>query len=348
MQWNSKEKALMIEMARKEFSFFEYFVNEKTSYLPPDNIQTEPLEKIALRTSPTNIGLYLAVLICGHDLGFIKTEELITRLEKSLEKIETLERWNGHLYNWYDLNTLCKIGDDFVSTVDSGNYFACIVVVVQALKKIIGKDPRIPNLIAILEKEIEAADFSKLLNVEKNVLSVGIYPESQSENGQNYDLYMSEARITAFLGIGLGKLKDSVWKSFNLPLLTYQGRMGIGSWSGTAFEFFMAPLFIPVIENSLEDESLDFALFCQKKYSSFINFKEKIFGISESGYSLTDFHGNYQYKAFGVPYLSIQDGKDFPKVISPYSSFLMLNRKDRDLLKNLQRMEKNGLFLRYT
>lgn len=38
-----------------------------------------------------------------------------------LNTISSLPKWNGHLYNWYDLNTLEPLTPRYVSSVDSGN-----------------------------------------------------------------------------------------------------------------------------------------------------------------------------------------------------------------------------------
>ena len=61
-------------------------------------------EKIAHRTSPTNIGLGLLTVCSSYDLGFITLENAINIIKKMLDTIERLSKWNGHLYNWY--NTL--------------------------------------------------------------------------------------------------------------------------------------------------------------------------------------------------------------------------------------------------
>ena len=39
-----------------------------------------------------------------------------------------LERWHGHLYNWYNIKTLEPLRPRFVSTVDSGNFVSALYV----------------------------------------------------------------------------------------------------------------------------------------------------------------------------------------------------------------------------
>ncbi len=45
-------------------------------------------------------------------------------------------------------------------------------------------------------------------------------------------------------------------------------------------------------------------------------------GISESAYDVTDRHGNYQYKAFGVPGLGLKRGLADELVVAPYATAL--------------------------
>ncbi len=57
---------------------------------------------MAHRTSPTNIGMGLLSTLAAHDLGYIRTGELAERIEATLTTVESLERHEGHLLNWYD------------------------------------------------------------------------------------------------------------------------------------------------------------------------------------------------------------------------------------------------------
>ena len=70
--------------------------------------------------------------------------------------------------------------------------------------------------------------------------------------------------------------------------------------------------------------------------------KKKVpWGISESGYSLQDFHHNYQYHAFGVPGLGLKQGLEKDLVISPYSTFLAALQEKRLSVTNLRLLEQH-------
>ena len=102
-------------------------------FLPPDNFQEDPKPVVAHRTSPTNMGLYLLSTVGARDLGWAGTIETLERLEATLATMGRLERFRGHLYNWYGTDTLRPLEPRYVSTVDSGNLAGHLLVVGQCL-----------------------------------------------------------------------------------------------------------------------------------------------------------------------------------------------------------------------
>ena len=142
---NSEELEEFRILARKTWSYFEDFVSVLDNYLPPDNYQENPPNGIAHRTSPTNIGLYLASIMAARDLGYISTTNMLDRLNKSISTIEKMKKWKGHLYNWYDTISLEVLKPNYISTVDSGNFIGYLMVLKQGLleymkKPLLGSD----------------------------------------------------------------------------------------------------------------------------------------------------------------------------------------------------------------
>src|SRR5262249_23886993 len=121
-----------LRYALLHWSFFERFVTEDTHWLAPDNFQETPAPVVAMRTSPTNIGLQLLATVSAHDLGFLDLEEMATRLERVMDTLGRLRRFRGHFYNWYDLRTLEDLAPGYISTVDSGNLAGHLIAVRQA------------------------------------------------------------------------------------------------------------------------------------------------------------------------------------------------------------------------
>ena len=109
------------KLFRKTWAFFETFVGPEDHWLPPDNYQEHPVAVIAHRTSPTNMGLALLANLSAYDFGVISAGQLIKRTAKALHTMETLERYRGHFYNWYDTQSLKPLPPLYISSVDSGN-----------------------------------------------------------------------------------------------------------------------------------------------------------------------------------------------------------------------------------
>ena len=124
------------DLARDTWRFFERHVGPEDQHLPPDNVQRLPHTMVAHRTSPTNIGLYLLAATCARELDFIGTLDLVDRLDATLDTVEGLAKHQGHLYNWYDTRTGAVLPPAYVSTVDSGNLAAFLLVVAQACEEL--------------------------------------------------------------------------------------------------------------------------------------------------------------------------------------------------------------------
>ncbi len=126
------DQTLLRDIARRTWRYFERFVGPDDHYLAPDNFQQDPQAKIAHRTSPTNVGLALLSTVSAHDFGWIGRFETIERLELSFDSIERLELFRGHLFNWYDTESLQPLEPRYVSTVDSGNLAGHLVALSQS------------------------------------------------------------------------------------------------------------------------------------------------------------------------------------------------------------------------
>ncbi|MGA9850331.1 MAG: glucoamylase family protein, partial [Roseiarcus sp.] len=123
------------QTARRTWRFFEMFVTADDNMLPPDNFQEDPTSKVAHRTSPTNIGLYLLSLACARDFGWIGAAQTIERLEATLATMARMPRFRGHFYNWYDTRDLRALEPKYISSVDSGNLAGHLIAVANACKE---------------------------------------------------------------------------------------------------------------------------------------------------------------------------------------------------------------------
>jgi cyclic beta-1,2-glucan synthetase len=132
---DTADRKFLRVLARRSWLFFESFVRPEDNWLPPDNYQEPPDEETAHRTSPTNIGMMMLSVITAWKLGHIGLNEAEMRLRNALDTIDRLERYRGHILNWYETRTLKALEPRYVSTVDSGNLAVSLVVVQQAFRE---------------------------------------------------------------------------------------------------------------------------------------------------------------------------------------------------------------------
>lgn len=144
-----EEQILFLQkLSRRIWAFFEKFVNYEDNWLPPDNYQKKPGPKIAHRTSPTNIGLSLLANLTAFDFGYLSAGRLIDRTTRTLNTVQALEKYRGHLYNWYDTITLSCLQPRYISSVDSGNFTGHLITLKQGLLAL--KDDKIFSVKAFL------------------------------------------------------------------------------------------------------------------------------------------------------------------------------------------------------
>jgi cyclic beta-1,2-glucan synthetase len=131
-----EDDAFLRSLARRTWLFFETFVGPDDQWLPPDNFQEDPRGEIAHRTSPTNVGMMFLSSLAAWDLGYVGLLDLASRLDASLDTLEQLERYRGHVLNWYDTRTLEPLEPRYVSSVDSGNLAVSLVTLQQGCREL--------------------------------------------------------------------------------------------------------------------------------------------------------------------------------------------------------------------
>ena len=131
------DRRFLRQVARRTWRYFSSFVNADTSWLPPDNYQVSHQSRLAMRTSPTNIGLWMTSALGAHDCGYLTVNQVVEKLTGSMATIDRLEQYEGHLLNWYDIETLVPLEPRYVSTVDSGNLLGALWALEQGLDELL-------------------------------------------------------------------------------------------------------------------------------------------------------------------------------------------------------------------
>ena len=200
------------------------------------------------------------------------------------------------------------------------------------------------ELIQDVKTLIDETDFSKLYSKEHRLFSIGFNLEENKLTDSYYDLLASEARQASIVAIAKKDVPAKHWNSLSRTLTMLNNKKGLISWSGTAFEYLMPNINIPRFKGSLIDESIRFAEMCQISYAKALGTP---WGISESAFNVKDLHSNYQYKAFGIPWLGLKRGLADEIVIASYASVLAITDKPKEVVKNLKELEKYGMYNKY-
>lgn len=333
------DRAFLLHQATLIWRYFDKFLREEDHFLPPDNWQEQPGPALARRTSPTNIGMALLSVMAAADLDLTPRRRAAELISRILDTVEGLDKWRGHLYNWYDTSTGKPLHPRYVSTVDSGNLRGCLIALREGLYQW-GETA----LAQRAEALSDAMDCSPLFDPERRLFSIGYEAEQDRLTDGFYDLMASEARQTSFISVAKGEVPARHWRRLGRMLLGDNDYCGMASWTGTMFEYFMPNLLLPCEPNSFLYETLSFCVYAQKRRG---DKTKKPWGISESGFYAFDPGMSYQYKAHGVQALGLKRGLDGELVVAPYASFLALLLAPRSALRNLRRLRDLGLEGRY-
>ena len=141
---SDKDKVFLRRAAIRTWRYFAEFSTHEHNWLIPDNVQ-EPWV-VAARVSPTNIGLLLNARQVASEFGYLTAQEFVDLTSKTLKVLRSMQRYRGHLFNWYDTRTLQPLPPLFVSSVDSGNLVASLWTLQQGCLHILDQPVLRPQL----------------------------------------------------------------------------------------------------------------------------------------------------------------------------------------------------------
>lgn len=121
------EDHTILDAARRTWRFFKDFSTRENHFMCPDNYQITYKEKVTSKTSPTNLGLQFLAILSARDFGFETLTSTIRLTDQLLRTVVELPKWKGHLFNWYNTRTIEVLNPQYISTVDSGNFFGAMI-----------------------------------------------------------------------------------------------------------------------------------------------------------------------------------------------------------------------------
>src|SRR5439155_241948 len=191
---------------------------------------------------------------------------------------------------------------------------------------------------------VDGMSFAFLYDRERQIFAIGYRLADAQGPGRldpsYYDLLASEARLASFVAIAKGDVPDSHWFHLGRLLTSVDGAPTLLSWSASLFEYLMPLLVMQSYPGTLLDQSCRMAVRRQMEYGR----QQGVpWGLSESAFNLVDRHGNYQYKAFGVPGLGLKRGLGDELVVAPYASVLAATVDPQQSAANLRQLSATGL-----
>jgi cyclic beta-1,2-glucan synthetase len=330
--------------AERHWQYFVQYATAETHWLAPDNVQADPVEEVARRTSPTNIGLQLLATVSAVDLELSDLGAMTDTLERIVGTLDRLPRYRGHFYNWYALDDLRVLEPAYVSTVDSGNLAGHLLAVGQACREFAATPagaaselaPRLTALADRLGRLVGEMEFDFLYDATNQLFVIGYHPDSHTLDASYYDLLASEARLACFVAVAKGDVPVEAWFRMGRTLIRRHTEPMLVSWSGSMFEYLMPLLVMKSFPGTLLDQSDRGAVRTQIAYG---RTRRVPWGVSECAYNVRDAALTYQYRGFGVPDLALRRGLGRDVVVAPYATALAAMIAPHDALGNLTRLE---------
>jgi hypothetical protein len=188
--------------------------------------------------------------------------------------------------------------------------------------------------------DLAEANYSCVFDPSRKQFAIGYNVSDRRRDTSFYDLLASEARFAVFVAISQGCVPQESWFALGRNVTRVGGRNALLSWDGSMFEYLMPHLVMPAYPGTLIHESCRAAVARQVQFG---RERDVPWGVSESGYYLTDAHANYQYRAFGVPGLGLRRGIGEDLVVAPYATCLALLVAPADACRNLERLRAEGM-----
>lgn len=341
-------RAEALRYAQHHWAFFNRFVTADTHWLAPDNFQSDPEPVVAMRTSPTNIGLQLLSTVSAQDLGLLSPSDMTARLEQTMSTLASLARYRGHFYNWYDLHDLHVLEPAYISTVDSGNLAGHLIALRQACLALASTHQSLQGRLLVLADQAYAMavemDFTFLYDDARKLFTIGYHPDSLTPDESFYDLLASEARLASFMAIAKNDVPVAHWFRLSRSLNRTSGAMALVSWSGSMFEYLMPLLVMRSLPFTLLDQTYHGVV---DRHRAYARARAVPWGASESAYNVRDRHQTYQYRAFGIADLALKRGLGRDLVIAPYATALAALVDPSTAMANLAVLDGMGALGEY-
>jgi len=311
--------------------------------------------KIDHRSSPTNIGLAILNSVMEWQSGKITAEEANQKIRNMVTVVERLPKYKGHLYNWYNSQTLSvyeEHGDKekyhlnsndflgFISSIDSGNLAAFLLITANSIT-----DTELKKRILKIVRDM---DFGMLYDKSRGLFYVGGLHQISSRVGNefnpsegHYDVLLGEGRIASVVAIAKGEVpRDQMdhmkrhmagtsEESSGSPAMSYFGTSMETSLAGSIFRETGAML--GEVHRIMTRRQVEAGIY-------------GVMGQSETAWDFEQGSGHVLYGPQGVKANAMNhEDKNFGRIYSPYAAMLEAPWAPEEAAKALKNYKKLGM-----
>src|SRR5688572_25236678 len=208
----------------------------------------------------------------------------------------------------------------------------------------VGLIERAERLGVFADDLVDETEFEFLFDRQRQLFSIGFNVADGRLDASYYDTLASEARLASFLAIAEGAVPPEHWFKLGRSLTPSGSARALLSWNASMFEYLMPLLVMRSYPGTLLEETYGAVVERQIQYGAR---RGVPWGVSESAYAAQDLEGNYQYRGFGVPGLGLKRGLADDLVVAPYACLLAAPLAPADVLRNLERLEAEGMAGQY-
>lgn len=270
-------------------------------------------------TSVTNIGFYLAAVAIAQEIHLVTESNAHLLIEQTLESLKQLKTRSGFQQSWNHVKTLDPNPDDpWISTLDSGNLAAGLILVHQMMPKF--RDP--------IAKILDQMRWDQLFDQEKKHFYGGMKLSTGEMNPDwHLELLGADSRLSYIIGIGSGRIPENSWNQLirTQEQLYGQSYFTPGWQGGGLFMQYISGLFMNETQTKLGESAAQFA-YAQMLHGKLLDFP--VWGWSAS----VDPRGGY------LGWNQIKD-----EVITPHASSLAIHYFPDQVISNLKALDRLGL-----
>ncbi|MDP8233583.1 MAG: glucoamylase family protein [Candidatus Saelkia tenebricola] len=309
--------AYLTALANDTFNCIAYFVDDQTD-IPYDSSRQEPF------TSISNIGLYLASISAGYEMGFLEKEEAVEKIQVTLNSLEQIEKWHNFPITWVNTETLERHFESSFSYADHvGNLLAGLFVVKEIFPEF---EERINGYVSLM-------DFSVTYDERTGGLKGGYDIENQDFDIQQpwgdwfYNLLASDTRIFSLYGVASGQIPRRHWDSLNRNYNSWMNEAILypGFEGGGIFMQYLPGIFIDEEGTKMHESAYNFAK-AQIQYAAELNYPVWGWSASEAP--------DGRYLGWG----SLKG-----EVVTPHASVLAIEDFPLEVVANLRVLEELGV-----